>query len=321
MKISNEVKVGVVVTAAIAGLIWGINYLKGVDIFSRTTKVYVVYDNVEGLVGSNPIFLKGYRIGQVQKMRFLDDHSGRMVATLYISRKVFIPKNSTAQIVNNDFFGGKAINIELSKNPSQVEDGDTLMPEVVTGLTQQLTPIKDKAENLIQSLDSVATAIHLLLDEKTRKNLSKSFESMSKILVTFESTSRNLDNLLTSEKSKLNIMIANAASITENLKKNNEKISNILDNFSQISDSLAKASLANTLINANKVMGETASIMQKINKGEGSLGMLVNNDSLYNNLSTTASDLDKLLIDLKANPKRYVHFSMFGGGKKVNKRK
>jgi phospholipid/cholesterol/gamma-HCH transport system substrate-binding protein len=316
MKIRNEVKVGIIVTAAIAGLIWGINYLKGVDLFSRTTKVYAIYDNVEGLVKSNAVILKGYRIGQVQDLKFLPDKSGRMIATIYISRKVFVSKNSVAQIINSDFFGGKAINVELGNDPRPVDEGDTLQSQVISGLSEQIGPIKDKAESLIQSLDSVATALHLLLDDKTRNNLSKSFESLSKILVTFESTAKNLDRLLGSEQSKLNRMIANAESITENLNKNSEKISNILDNFSQISDSLAKANLANTLLNANKVMSETAAIMQKINKGEGSLGMLVNNDSLYKNLSTTAADLDKLIIDLKANPRRYVHFSMFGGGKK-----
>jgi phospholipid/cholesterol/gamma-HCH transport system substrate-binding protein len=315
VKIRNEVKVGIIVTAAIAGLVWGINYLKGVDIFSRTTKVYAIYDSVEGLVKSNAVILKGYRIGQVQDLKFLPDKSGRMIATILISRKVFVSKNSKAQIINSDFFGGKAVNIDLGKDPQPIADGDTLQSEVISGLSEQIGPIKDKVESLMQSLDSVANSLHLLLDEKTRQNVSKSFESLAKILATFESASTHLDNMLSSDQSKLNRMIANAESITDNLKKNNEKISNILNNFSQISDSLAKANLANTLMNANKVMSEAATIMQKINKGEGTLGMLVNNDSLYKNLSTTAADLDKLIIDLKANPKRYVHVSVFGGGK------
>ncbi|MEO5570505.1 MAG: MlaD family protein [Bacteroidia bacterium] len=316
MKISNEVKVGIIVTAAIAAMVWGINYLKGVDIFSRTTKVFAVYDNVEGLVKSNMVVLKGYRIGQIQDLQFLTDHTGRMVATIYISRKVFVSKNSTAQIINNDFFGGKAINIELGDDINPIKDGDTLNAEVINGLSEQIGPIKNKAESLIQSLDSVANALHILLDEKSRKNLAKSFESIANILATFENTSKHLDNMLSLEQSKLNMMVSNAESITQNIKNNNEKISNILNNFSQISDTLVKANFANTMMNVNKTMAETASIMQKINKGEGSLGMMVNNDSLYKNLSTTAADLDNLLIDLKANPKKYVHFSMFGGGKK-----
>jgi phospholipid/cholesterol/gamma-HCH transport system substrate-binding protein len=316
LKISNEVKVGIIVTAAIAGLVWGINFLKGVDLFSRTTKIFAVYDSVEGLVKSNAVILKGYRIGQVQRLEFLPDKSGRMLATIYINRNVFVSKNSTAQIINSDFFGGKAVNIDLGDDPQPVTDGDTLKGEIISGLSEQIGPIKDKAESLIESLDSVANALHLLLDEKTRRSVSKSFESLANILATFENTASHLDNSLTSEQGKLNIMISNTASITDNLRKNNEKISNILNNFSQISDSLAKANLASTLLNANKVMTETATIMQKINKGEGTLGMLVNNDSLYRNLSTTAADMDKLMIDLKANPKRYVHVSVFGGNKK-----
>lgn len=312
MKLSNEVKVGIIVTAAIVALIWGINYLKGVDIFAHRTEVYAMYDDIDGLVKSNSVLLRGYRIGQVEKIEFLPDHSGRMIATFNIKSDIFIPKNSIAQIVNDGILGGKAVNIELGEGDTPVKDGDTLVAQLSSGIAGQIGPIKDKAESLIQSLDSVANALHLLLDEKTRNNLSKSIESLSKVLVNFESTSKTFDNMLSTQQGKLNMMISNAESITTNLKNNNEKISNIISNFSQMSDSLAKANLASTMLNANKVMAETASIMQKINKGEGSLGLLVNNDSLYNNLSSTAANLDKLMIDLKANPKRYVHFSVFG---------
>ncbi len=315
MKLSNEVKIAIIVTAAIIALIWGINYLKGSDLFSRKTEALAVYDNVDGLVASNPVYLRGYRIGQVEKLKFLPDHSGRMLATLYLRKDVFLPRNSIAQIINDGLLGGKAVNIELGNDLNPIQDGDTLEAELMSGIAQQVGPIKDKAERLIESLDSVTNALHLLLNESTRRNLTKSIESLANVLTTFENTSRHLDYLVSSDQSKLNIMLSNATSISTNLKNNNEKLSKIIENFSQISDSLAKSSLASTMLNANKVISETSAIMQKINKGEGTLGLLVNNDSLYKNLSSTASDLDKLLIDLKANPKRYVHLSMFGGGK------
>lgn len=315
MKIKNEIKVGIIVTAAIVALIWGINFLKGIELFSRTIKIYAVYDNIDGLVASNRVILNGYRVGQVQKIRFLPDHSGKMFATLTVNPDIFISKNSIARIVSSDFFGGKAVQLELGNDPNPVKDGDTLFSELKSGIEQQLGPVKDKAERLIESLDSVATAFHIMLDEKTRKNISSSFSHLSVVLANLEQTTSTLNSMI-SGGGKLNNSISNFESISSNLKNNNEKITHIIDNFSQISDSLAKANMASAITSISKSANELNILIAKINKGEGSLGKLANNDSLYNNLSTTAANLDKFLIDIKANPKRYVHFSMFGKNSK-----
>lgn len=297
--------------AAIAALIWGINFLKGTDLFTRTIKLYALYDNIDGLVASNQVIINGYRIGHVQKIRFLPDNSGRMIATLTVRPDIFVSKNSVASIISSDFFGGKAVQIQLGNDPNPVEDGDTLYSELKSGIAEQLGPVKDKAESLIQSLDSVAHVLTILLDADARKNLSKSFEHLAVVLNNLALTTGTLNRMI-SEDGKLNRSISNFEAVSANLKNNNEKVSRIIDNFSQISDSFAHANLAATIQNANKVLSETAAIMQKINKGEGSLGLLLNNDSLYYNLSITVANLDKFLIDLKANPRRYVHFSMFG---------
>lgn len=315
VKFSNEIKVGILVTVALVASIWGLNYLKGKDLFSSNKDYYAVYENVNGLVSSNSIILNGFKVGQVAKLEFLPDHSGRMLATFRIQSDVFVPKNSIARIVSSDLFGSRAIEIGLSNSADPALDGDTLIPDVEPTLGSQILPVKDKAEMLLVSIDSLSFAIREILNPQTRKNLAAAIDGLHKTVVNLEHASSGVDNLLTSDQSKLNKILNNVESISLNLKNNNEKIANILKNLSSLSDSLAKSQIASAVNNANKALAEASAVITKINKGQGSLGMLLNNDSLYNNLNNSAADLDKLLIDLKANPKRYVTISVFGGGK------
>lgn len=315
MKLSNEVKVGILVTISIAALIFGINYLKGKDFFSSNNKYYAVYEDVDGLVKSNSIILNGFKIGQVSDLRFLPDKTGRMMATLMINADVFIPRNSVAKIISSDLFGSKVVQIVLGETTDAANDGDTLISETELGLGAQIMPVKDKAEQLIVSIDSLSVALREILSPKTRKNLSNAIENLNKTFANLEHASVGIDQLVTAEQSKLNKILGNVESISLNLKNNNDRIANILKNFSQISDTLAKAQLASTINNANKTLAEASAVISKINQGQGSIGLLLKNDSLYRNLNNSAADLDKLLIDLKANPKRYVTISIFGGGK------
>ncbi|MBL7913904.1 MAG: MCE family protein [Bacteroidia bacterium] len=313
MKLSKEVKVGILVTGALAGLFWGMNYLKGIDLFSNDNTYYAVYQNVDGLVPSSDVILNGVKIGQVTHITFLNDKTGRILATFLVSGKVFIGKDSEARIVSSDLLGGRKVDIQLDANSQPAVDGDTLVASVQTTLSDQVKPIKDKAESLIQTLDSLASSMNQVFNAQTKQNLNASFDNLNKSLKSIESASNSIDFMISNENGKLRKMIDNLESITTNVKNNNQNLSNVMKNFSQISDSLVKANLASTIQNADRVLNETASIMAKINKGEGTMGMLINDDSLYVSLERTASDLDKLLIDMKQNPKRYVHFSIFGG--------
>jgi len=320
-KVSNEIKVGILVTVAIAALLWGMNYLKGQDFFSTDNEYYAIYNDVNGLVASNGIILNGYKVGQVAKLKFLPDHSGRMVAELRVRSDVFVPKNSLARINSSGLFGGQVVEIVLGDSPDAAKDGDSLMASLQPTLSDQIMPVKDKAEELIVSIDSLAFAIRDILQPKNRQKLTEAIDNFHKTVANLQSASLGVDKLVTSEQSKLNRILTNVESISMNLKNNNEKIANILKNFSQLSDTLAKAQIASTVNNANNMLAETAAIMARINRGEGSMGMLVHNDSLYNNLNSSAENLDKLLIDMKANPKRYINISVFGGGGKSSKPK
>ena len=309
MKISNELRVGILVTLSLALLLWGLNYLKGKDFFTTSHKYYAVYNNVDGLVKSNIVIMSGYRIGIINKIEFLSDHSGRLLVTLLINSDVFISKDATADIYSSDFLGSKGMRITLGKDDDAAQSGDTLLGVLETSLVSRLEkevgPVKTKAENLIVSLDSTTQMLRDIFDASTKHNLRSTISHLNNSL-------GSMDNMINSDNGRLKIMLENMESITTNFKLHNKEIGLIIDHLAQVSDSLAKANFASAINNADQVLEKTFQVMDKINKGEGSLGLLVNDEKLYRNLETTAKDLDELLKDLKANPKKYVHFSMFG---------
>jgi phospholipid/cholesterol/gamma-HCH transport system substrate-binding protein len=311
VKLSKEAKVGLVVSGAIAALIWGINYLKGSELFSRTNRLYAVYTNIDGLVTSNQVVLNGYKVGQVQQLRFIPDNSGRILATFRVRKDVFIAANSIARIVSSDLLGGKAVEIVLGDGTATAADGDTLASELNSGLAQQFGPVKDKAENLIQSLDTVATALHDLLDEKGRKNLSSSFEHLSGVMANLERLTLSLDRMA-ARNGSLSNTVGHFESVSANLEKNNDRMSGTIRNMETITDSLAGADLGGTVRHLGATLREMDTALARVNAGRGSLGKLATDDSLYVHLTATMADLDRLLVDLKANPKKYVHFSLFG---------
>ncbi len=176
-----------------------------------------------------------------------------------------------------------------------------------------------KAENLISNIDTVMAVVNLVLNKKTRDNIDQSFESVRRAIIALEQTAYKLDDLVGSEKAKISSIMSNMNQITTNLRANGQKIDNILANFSVISDSLAKANLKDAVNSADRSLRELDILLAKINSGQGTLGKLSKNDSLYNNINKSAEDLDKLLVDLRVNPGRYVHISLIGRKEKKEK--
>ncbi len=309
MKLSNEVKVGILVTAALAALIWGLNYLKGKDVFTSRNKYFAIYKNIDGLVTSNPVFMNGFRIGIVNKIDFMPDKSGNLLVTLLIDRDVFVAKNSVARIFSSDLIGTKALRIDLGNSMEALADYDTLHAELEYSFAQkvgeQVGPIKDKTERLIVSIDSLVSMFNTLFDPAMKGNIREGIGHMNNTLA-------SLDHLMSDDKSKLQVMLNNLSSITGNLKNNNEQINKVLANITQLSDTLAAINFAATIEKSDRLLSEMNQVFSNINAGKGTLGQLATNDSLYHHLDNTARDLDLLLNDLKGNPKRYVHFSVFG---------
>ena len=312
MKIRNETKVGILAAFAIALLIIGYNFLKGNSIFSSQTTLFARYSRVDGLTVSKPILINGFQIGRVAKLQL--EPGGTILATLSINEKYNIPKNSTARLEGTDLLGSKAIVMELGNSKDMAEDGYVLNANVEKGLLDQVEPVQKKAELIIGKMDSILTSVNSILNPNFQKSVDKSFNSIAGTLASLENTSKNVDKLVGSEGSRIQAIFANVESITANLNENNKKISDILTNINTVTDKFAATNFKQTLDNANNAIADLQSVITGVKDGKGSLGLLLNDTKMYDNLNSASKNLDALMIDLKANPKRYVHFSVFGGG-------
>lgn len=313
MKITNETKVGVLAAVAIAILIIGYSFLKGNDVFSSENEFYARYDRVDGLAISKPVLVNGYQIGRVSDLTL--QPNGQILAQFKIDPEYAIPKNTIAKLESTDLLGGKAIVFELGTGSDFAEDGDTLNANIQKNLTDQIEPIQKKAEQIIARMDSVLTSVNSTLSPEFQRNFDRSFASIARTLETMEGTTKTVDGLVTSQSVKISGIMSNLESITGNFKNNNAKITTIMSNFEKLSNEVAKANFAQTISEANKAVADLQLVVNKVNSGQGTLGQLINDEKMYNNLNNAAANLDKLMIDLKANPKRYVSFSVFGGKK------
>jgi len=315
LKLSKEFKIGLIVTLALALLYWGINFLKGEDIFSSERVFYAIYQDVAGLEKTNPVTINGLNVGQVRNMYFTNEFSAMVTIEIIINNPINIPANSSAKIVSSDLLGSKAVEILLGKGNVLAQSGDTLSAEIEMSIkdevNRQLQPIKSKAEDLMGSIDTVLTMLQSVFSYDNSDNFAKSVKHIANSFENLESTTSTLDTLITGQKSRIEGILLNIESITANLKNNEDNLNNIIANFSSVSDSLAKIKFAETMYNVDKTMSQMASVTEKINNGEGSLGMLVNNDSLYIGLEKSSKELNLLLEDIRLNPKKYVKFSVF----------
>jgi len=315
LTISKEIKVAVIFVIAISVLVWGIMYLKGLEIFTQKRVIYAVYDRVNGLVKANPVSINGLKVGQVKDLYFSKKNKGKIIVELYIVNDYPIPKNSQATITSSDLLGSKEVEIVLGSSTEVIKEGDTIksMTDATLGeaVNQQLLPLKRKAESLISSIDSLVGTFQELLNKDTRNNLVISIEHIKQSLENLAHMTYNVDTLIDKERNNLAAIINNVASISSNLRQNNEKINSILANFSSLSDSLARAKIPTTFNQINKVLSDLTDVLDKINKGHGTLGQFVNDEKLYNEVEKAAMDLNLLLEDIKANPKRYLKVSVF----------
>jgi len=314
MKIKNETKVGILAAFAIALLIIGYNFLKGNSIFSSETVLYARYSQVDGLTVSKPVLINGYQIGRVAALELQPDAT--IKATLKINGKYEIPKNTIARLEGTDLLGSKAIVLTLGNDKNFAEDGDFLQTNVEKGLMETFQPVQKKAELIITKMDSILSSINTILNPNLQKNIDRSFTSIAGTLGSLEATSKKVDALVGSESSKLSAILSNVEAITANFKNNGAKIDAVMNNLNTVTDKVAALNFEQTVNNANKAMADLQTMLNDVKNGKGSLGALINDRQMYDNLNNAAKNLDALMIDLKANPKRYVHFSVFGGGNK-----
>lgn len=317
MKIKNETKVGILAAFAIALLIIGYNFLKGNSIFSSETILYAKYTQVDGLAVSKPVLINGYQIGRVAALELQPDAT--IKATLKINGKYEIPKNTIARLEGTDLLGSKAIVLTLGNDKNFAQDGDYLQTNVEKGLMETFQPVQKKAELIITKMDSILSSINTILNPNLQKNIDRSFTSIAGTLTSLESTSKKVDALVGSESSKLSSILSNVEAITANFKSNGARIDAVMKNLNTMTDKVAAINFETTVNNANKAIADLQGMISDLKNGKGTLGALLNDRQMYDNLNNASKNLDALMIDLKANPKRYVHFSVFGGGNKKDK--
>jgi phospholipid/cholesterol/gamma-HCH transport system substrate-binding protein len=313
LKISNETKVGILAALAIVIFIVGYNFLKGNDIFSRENQFYAKYDKVDGLAISKPVLVNGYQVGRVSALTL--QANGQVLAEFKIDPKYAIPSNTVARLESTDLLGSKAVVFDLGNSLKYAADGDTLNANVQANLMEKVEPLQKKAQVIISKLDSLLTSVNTILNPEFQKNVNRSFASIARTLENLESTSKTVDGTVSIQAKRIDVILANAESISSNLKNNNEKITSMMSNMNSFSNQLANTQIKTTIDNANKAVTELQTAVDKINNGTGSIALLLNDHKLYDNLNNSAKNLDNLMIDVNANPKRYVSFSVFGGRK------
>jgi len=301
MRISNETKIGALIVVTVAIFYWGFEFLKGKNIFNHTNDFYVKYDRVDGLKEANYIVIKGFKVGQISGILFNPKDLSKILVHISLYADVKIPKNSIAKIYSIDFLGNKGIDLILSGSEDYYKENDTINGEYEIPITEQLTPIKKSFESILFTIDTLTKKTSRIFDEPTNQHIKESLRNIQLITASIES-----------QKLKLGLILDELESITKTFNENDENISASLKNISSITDSIEHSQIKSAILNLNNAAKETNNILTEINSGRGSVGKIVNSDSLYIQLNNVSKNLDQLITDLRQNPKKYVHFSIFG---------
>jgi len=309
MKISNETKVGVMAVVALAALILGFNYLKGSALFQHTKKLYAKFDNVEGLDVSNPVQVNGLTIGNVTAINESDkDLSQGVVATITLKKDVRLPDNSIAMI-NSSLLGTSTITITKGYSNKFLENGDTIetkqKPNLLSQVQANIDPVILKLGGTLTSLDSLVQVVGTMFDPRTKNNFSA-------IVANLAASSAELQKLLNDQSGALAQSLRNLSQFTANLNKSNEHISSTMDNVDKTTAHLAAAKIPEAVDGLNATLGDLKATIQRLNSPNGTVGLLLNDKRLYNNLESTTRSLNTLLDDFRVHPKRYVNISVFG---------
>ncbi|MDD2191454.1 MAG: MlaD family protein [Bacteroidales bacterium] len=315
MKIKTEYKVGLIGLITILVLYFGIMFLKGKDIFNVETSYYTVFDDVSGLYKSNYIYLNGMKVGYIKDITMLDQNAKKFLVWIAVTSDVKIPVDSKIAIFASDILGSKALKINMGMSKNNFNKRDTIPSGIENGMLDQLAnnlaPIAVKLNNVMTTFDSILIGVNNVMDRKTQENIMLTMESIKNTAQSVENISLNLDKIIESEQAKIKTILANAESITSNLKENNVALTNAINNFSNISDTIAKANLGTTITETNLSLKTLSNVLKAIENGEGNAGLLIKDDKLYKNLESSTKSLDLLIEDIKANPRKYIKLSIF----------
>ncbi|MEO7121195.1 MAG: MlaD family protein [Ginsengibacter sp.] len=320
MKINNETKIGVMVVIGIALLVFGFNFLKGKSFFKKERNIYAVYQDVQGLAKSNTVVINGLQIGRVANLDGGKDMK-RIVVTVNLIKDVNIPVNSLA-VINPNLLGSPSLEIQLGNSTKYLSNGDTLLTTLSSGAFDEalkaINPVLYEVRNSVKSLDSVLHIITTVFDPTTKNNIKDIVANLNTTTASFALSAASLQQLLNTQNGALSASLNNVKAFTANLNSNNEKLNSILDNAKTASKNFADINLSPTLDTLNIAVDNFKKGSEKINSKDGTLGLLLNDKKLYDNLQSTADKLNILLDDIRVHPKRYVNISIFAKKDKGN---
>lgn len=315
MRFKREYRIALLVIGGGLLLAFGVNYLKGLDLLSKRNIYHAIYPDAGGMVESNALQYNGTKVGQVVGVRLMRDGSGRVVISYQIEENwLRIPKDSRFTL-GGDLFGKWAI-LNMGRSSDFAQAGDTLQGDAQLSLTEgfaaAVDPLKQKAEGMLASVDSVLTSLQLILNDSARRDIDASFASIRATLESFNRSAERIDDMIADERATIQAVLNDIKQVTGNLVKYNAAIAHILVNMDSITTSLADGDLDRIKGDLAATTGQLRQAMERIERGEGTLGALMKNDTLYRNLESASRELDLLLEDMRLNPNRYVHFSLFG---------
>ncbi len=311
MKFTKEIKAGLIAILAIIGFVFLFQFMKGKSLFTTDNIFYAKFDNVEGLAASNPVSINGLKVGRVDKIIPVTEKSGRIyfVVKVIIDDKFEFSKKSTLEIFEPGLMSGKEMRINLNYGKPIAKDGDTLSGafrlSMMNDLSTQLVPVKDQLQIVLKRVDSLANNANKILDESNRTEIRNLLSSLNKTVASFENTSKQANSLVANNDPKLQKMLDNANLATISAKT-------AIDKYGKVAEQVDIQKLNTTIDRLSITAEKLNTVIGGIQNGEGSLGKLAKDEQLYNNLITASDNLNKLVEDVKAHPKRYINFSVFG---------
>lgn len=302
IKLSRELKTGLIALITILLFIWGFSFIKSNNLFKKERVFYAVYDNIQGLAPSSLVTINGFKVGKIDDISFHPNVRGTLIVKFSLNTDFQFSKYSIAKIYSSDLMGTKSLEVVPKYEGEMAITGDTLNSESEQGmfemLNEKIAPLQSKIEGMIVNADLLMQNVNKILNKQTQDNIKESINSLKNTLLTLENTSKSADALLTNNQADLSKIIKNSKEITQNLK--------------QFSDSLNEVKIAETITKFNESITNINLLLTDVNSGKGTFGKMMKDDKLYQNFTAASKELDELLRDMKLHPKRYVHFSLFG---------
>jgi len=289
---------------AIVMLYFGFNILKGSDVFSRTYKYYVIYDNIDGLTASNPVLLNGLNVGRVQAIKLLQDRNNKLLVALDIQKGIVLPRGTTATLADGGLLGGKVIHLAMGTSTAMLGDNDTLVANKEAGISallqEKALPLVTHADSLVRNLDIVAAGFR------------ETGSILNQVLKNYDQAGNSLQGLLGDNRKNLVAITGNLNKLTASLIETEKQLKPLLAKTGTLADSLNALRLGETVQGANKTIAELRQILASVESGKGTAGKLIKDETLYNNLNRTIVSMNKLMTNFREQPKRYVNISVFG---------